>query len=95
MVAYWYWAMAAQEERQPDQSPLLRKLNANQKQALTLFAKQEEVRSVELAQHLGISPRSAAEFCIKWTEEGFLKVGNPSKKARTYMLGERFEGLFF
>lgn len=84
---------AEQEERQPDQSPLLRKLNANQKQALTLFMKQEEVKSVELAQHLGISPRSAAELCIKWTEEGFLQVGNPSKKARTYMLGDRFEEL--
>lgn len=86
-------AKAEEEERQPDQSPLLRKLNAHQKQALTLFVEQEEVRSVELAQHLGISPRSAAELCIKWAEEGFLKVGNPSKKARTYMLGERFEGL--
>lgn len=40
---------------------------------------------------LGIGARQARELCAKWTEEGFLVVENPSKKARSYRLANRYE----
>jgi len=49
------------------------------------------VTASELAEYLGISPRQARELCAKWVDEGFLMVENPSKKARSYRLVERYE----
>ena len=84
---------SAEDAEQPDQSKLLRKLTARQKQALTLFTRQGEIRAAELAKHLSISPRSAAELCIKWVEQGFIVIGDPAKRSRTYCLHSDFESL--
>lgn len=83
----------AEQEKAPDQSKILRQLSARQKQALSLFNKQAEIKSSELASHLGIPDRSSAELCIKWVEDGFLKITNPSKKARAYGLSDIYEKL--
>lgn len=83
----------AEQEKAPDQSKILRQLSARQKQALSLFKKQAEIKSSELAEHLGISDRSSSELCIKWVEDGFLKITNPSKRARAYGLSDKYEQL--
>lgn len=74
-----------------DKGALMRELRPLQRQALGLFVQSRVVTSNELAEYLGISARQAREQCGKWTEEGFLVVDNPSKKARTYQLEQRFE----
>ena len=69
----------------------MRELRPPQRQALGLFAGSKVVSSVDLAEYLGISPRQGREWCVKWVEEGFLIIVNPSKKARSYGLAARFE----
>jgi len=74
-----------------DKGALMRELRPLQRQALGLFVQSRVVTSNELAEYLGISARQAREQCGKWIDEGFLVVENPSKKARSYRLAERFE----
>ncbi len=74
-------------------SPVLRELRPLQRQMLGLFARSNVVTSAEVAEYLGISPRRAREQCAKWVEAEFLVTENPTKKGRSYKLGERFEGL--
>ena len=74
-----------------DYSQMLRTLSPQQKGVISLFAKQMEVRSSDVAEHLGIGKRSASELANKWVKEGFLIVSNPSKKGRTYRLSQNWE----
>lgn len=75
----------------PDKSHILRELRPLQRQALGLFAKQQTVTAAELAAYLGLAPRQARDQCARWLDEGFLEIGNPSKKTRSYQLAGRFE----
>ena len=77
----------------PDHSDKLRLLSPLQRHALALFRDQAEVASKDLAKHLGISPRSSTDLCRSWTEDGFLVIINPSRKARTYGLHAQWEEL--
>ncbi|WP_395751738.1 Fic family protein [Prosthecobacter sp.] len=70
---------------------LMRELRPLQRQALGLFAQSRVVTAGELAKYLGISQRQGAEFCATWARDGFLVVENPSKKARSYRLAQRYE----
>lgn len=74
-----------------DKGALLRELRPLQRQALGLFVQSKIVTANELAEYLGIAARQAREQCGKWVDEGFLVIENPSKKARSYRLAERFE----
>ncbi|OYW70453.1 MAG: hypothetical protein B7Z37_30685 [Verrucomicrobia bacterium 12-59-8] len=74
-----------------DKGALMRELRPLQRQAMGLFVQSKIVTAGELAEYLGISPRQGRELCTKWLEEGFLVIENPSKKARSYRLAERFE----
>ncbi len=74
-----------------DKGPLLRELRPLQRQVLGLFLQSKIVTSNELAKYLGIAPRQGRLQCAKWADEGFLVIENPSKKARSYRLAERFE----
>jgi Fic family protein len=74
-----------------DEAGLLRELRPLQRQALGLFVQSRVVTTSELAAYLGISQRQSRDQCVKWVEEGFLVIENPSNKARSYRLAERFE----
>ncbi|MCW0219926.1 MAG: Fic family protein [Prosthecobacter sp.] len=74
-----------------DKGSVMRDLRPLQRQALGLFAQSKIVTANELGAYLGLAPRQARETCAKWVEEGFLAVANPSKKARSYRLAERYE----
>ncbi len=76
---------------QGDKGVLMRELRPFQRQALGLFLQSKIITAGELADYLGIAARQGRETCAKWVEEGFLVVENPSKKARSYRLAERFE----
>lgn len=76
-----------------DNSKLLRELSAKQRMSLDLFLQQKEITTNDLAIHLGLSKRSAAILIKKWLENDFLIIGNPSNKARTYLLNDRWEKL--
>ncbi len=48
---------------------------------------------MQIADILGVFAQSAISLLRQWITEGFLQYANESKKARTYRLAERFEGL--
>ncbi|MGH7963202.1 MAG: Fic family protein [Candidatus Binatia bacterium] len=82
-----------QGQGMPDQSPILRELNAQQRKALVLFQHARQITAGELAAFFAISPRNASDLCGRWVREGVLVVANPSKKARRYQLAPRYEAL--
>ncbi len=73
------------------QTEKLRELRPQQRQVLSLFQKSKEVNLREIADHLGINPRSANGLLKKWIEQGFVQIENNSKKARTYVLNKQWE----
>lgn len=75
----------------PDKTAILRELSPLQRQALGLFTIQKTVTVAELATYLGLSPRRTRSQCASWASEGFLRIANSSKKARSYQLGANFE----
>jgi Fic family protein len=76
-----------------DNSKLLRELSAKQRMSLDLFLQQKEITTKDLANHLGVSRRSASILIKKWLDNDFLVIGNPSNKARTYLLKKKWEEL--
>ena len=76
-----------------DQSPLLRDLTAQQRQALSLFMQSKRITAKELATLFNLSPRNAGDVSAKWVRQGFLRVADPSKKARSYQLAPHYEAL--
>lgn len=76
-----------------DSSKLLRELSVKQRMSLDLFLQQKEITTNDLSIHLGVSKRSAAILIKKWIENNFLIIGNPSNKARTYLLNNKWEKL--
>lgn len=77
----------------PRRSVELRELSAQQRRALGLFLRCKEVTRTEVAAFFKLPPRRAYSLCAKWLRDGFLVVGNPSTKNRTYRLAEAYEGL--
>ena len=69
---------------------LLRELDPRQRRLLTLFNRQGSATSEEMAKHLKLSQRTVVDLCRAWVSTGFLEVQNPSRKARSYRLAERY-----
>lgn len=76
-----------------DQSAMLRKLDAKQRKALELFREFNVVKSSQIAELFGFKPRTCSTLCHQWVESGFLKIVDPSKKARKYSLSKTYEKL--
>jgi Fic family protein len=81
----------AERRGEPDQSAVLRELDAQERKALSLFLKTKTVTSSDVAAFFGITGRAASALCRKLVERGFLTMANTSKKARRYQLAEKFE----
>jgi len=73
-----------------DQTLLLRELDSKQRKVLELFRQHEYVTANKIAELFGFVPRTARNLCVKWVETGFLEVGDPSRKGRTYILSKQF-----
>ncbi len=87
-------ARAAESRWEADQSPHLRKLDPRQRKALALFTRQQTITGRDISGLFSLAPRTARQLLRKWTEQGFLTIADPSKKARKYKLSPEFEKLF-
>ncbi|MBF5059812.1 Fic family protein [Candidatus Neptunochlamydia vexilliferae] len=76
-----------------DHSDLMRTLDPKQRKALELFKDYEVVTSHQLGELFGFKPRTATALCKKWVEGKFLKVADPSNRARKYRLANRYQVL--
>ena len=45
------------------------------------------VSALDIANILGLTPRTVRDICKKWVKVGFLQIADPSRKARMYKLG--------
>lgn len=88
-----FQARRAAERGASDSSGILRGLDPRQRRVLELFHGQAVATSSEIASHLGLSVRATNQLCRKWIAEGFLIVDDPSRKARSYRLGQPYEEL--
>jgi len=76
-----------------DQSKALRNLNARQRKVLGLFTQSRELTSKEIGNLFNFQPRTTAELCQRWVEDGFLEMSNTSRKSRRYRLTAAYEAL--
>ncbi|NRA73929.1 MAG: Fic family protein [Rickettsiales bacterium] len=76
-----------------DCSDLMRKLDPKQRKALELFKEYDVVTSKQIGSLFGFQPRTNSALCKKWVESGFLKIVDPSLKARKYKLANTFKQL--
>jgi len=75
--------------QQPDQTKLLRELDTRQKSILSAFRESRYLTTQQIANHLGISPRTALNYNQAWVAQGFiLQYGE--RKNRRYELAERW-----
>ncbi len=65
---------------------LLRPLDYRARRVLGLFAKQDFIKSSDVANLLGISTRQARELLSKWSQQGWLEIIDPSRRGRKYGL---------
>ena len=86
-------AEQARRRHAPDLSATLRRLSPQQRQALGLFLRMKEVTRNDLAAFFKLPSRQAYLLCARWLKAGFLVVGNPSTKSRTYRLADEYESL--
>jgi Fic family protein len=86
-------AEEASQESALDQTPTLRTLSPQQRQALGLFLRLQVVTKKDVATYFKCSPRSASTLCVKWVKAGFLVIENPSTKGRSYRLTDSYESL--
>lgn len=76
-----------------DVTSALRRLDPRQRRLLELFRARGVVTSTEIAEHLRLSPRTATDLCRNWVNAGFLAMHDPSRKNRSYRLGDAFDEL--
>lgn len=76
-----------------DHEALLRTLDPKKRKALELFQSFATVTAAQIGELFGFKPRTGAQLCKDWVEEGFLVVVNPANKNRSYGLAPAFEVL--
>ena len=74
-------------KEKPDQTSLLRELNMRQKRILNSFRESRFLTTKEIAEYLGVSPRTALNLCHAWVEGGFL-LQHGERRSRRYELAE-------
>ncbi len=84
---------AAQRDGEKDHTDLLRQLDPRQRKALELLSMFEIITSRQIGELFDFKPRTSAQLCKNWVEQGFIEVVNFSNKARAYRLAKKFEKL--
>lgn len=72
---------------------LLRTLDPKKRKVLELFQSFAVVTAAQIGKLFGFKPRTSAQLCKNWVNEGFLMVVNPSNKNRSYRLAQIYEVL--
>jgi Fic family protein len=86
-------AELASRHSTPEQSVVLRDLSAQQRRVLGLFFRMKEVTRNDVAKFFKLPARQAYLLCQRWLKSGFLVIGNPATKSRTYRLAKEYETL--
>jgi len=86
-------ATQAAKDYPRDQSSLLWELDPRQRQVLALFRDSRFVTTRQIAELLGIHPRSALNQCNKWVGSGFLIQHGQANKSRKYELAQPWVSL--
>lgn len=86
-------AARAGERNVRDSSPVLRRLDPTQRRLLSLFRDRGIATTAEIADHLGLRPRTVADLCRRWVADGFVYPHDTSRKRRSYRLGPAYEDL--
>src|SRR5438309_1068874 len=76
-----------------DHEAVLRKLNPKKRKALELFQQFSTVTAAQIGELFGFKPRTSAQLCKDWVDEGFLVIVNPANKNRSYGLSPAYEVL--
>jgi len=74
-----------------DYEDLLRTLDPKKRKVLELFQQFATATAAQIGQLFGFKPRTSAQLCKDWVDEGFLIVVNPSNKNRSYGLSPAYE----
>lgn len=72
---------------------LLRPLDHRARRILGLFANQDIVRSIDVANVLGISTRQARLLLSQWVQQGWIEITDPSRRGRKYQLTKSYREL--
>ncbi len=70
----------------PAEPEELRRLDHRARTVLALFAKTEQVTTLQVAATLGLSERMARLLLNAWVKDGWLVIANPSNRKRAYGL---------
>lgn len=79
-------ALKLADEGRPAQPEEIRRLDRRARIVLGLFATRQELVAADVADALGVSPRTARNLLQGWVQDGWLTISNPSRKARAYAL---------
>ncbi|MEA2045052.1 MAG: Fic family protein [Euryarchaeota archaeon] len=79
-------ALKCAEEGAPATPEELRRLDLRARRILGLFAQKETITASDVASELALSERMARNLLREWVDQGWLKVANPSRRARSYSL---------
>lgn len=74
---------------EPDHTSLLRELDQRQKQLIPLFRESRYLTTSEIAQCLGVQPRTVLNLCKKWIESGFI-LQEGARRGRRYQLTDQW-----
>jgi Fic family protein len=72
---------------------LLRPLDHRARRVLGLFARQDTIKSSDVANLLGVSTRQARLLLSQWATQGWLEIADPSRRGRKYRLGDDYKEL--
>jgi len=86
-------AAKAAQRGAPDRAGQLRKLDPRERRLLALFRRHGTATAAQIVEHLGLAQRTVVGLCRAWLKSGFLELKNPSRKNRSYCLGQAFEFL--
>ena len=70
---------------------LLRPLDHRARRVLGLFAKQDSIKSSDVANLLGVSTRQARLLLSQWVMQGWLEIADPSRRGRKYCLEDGYK----
>lgn len=75
----------------PDEVPAaLSRLDRRARLVLALLGRQDTVTTAEVADALGLSPRTARDLVTGWVADGWLEVADPARKTRRYRLSAEY-----
>lgn len=71
----------------------LHNLDPRQRKSLELFQEYNTITARQVGELFGFKPRTSAQLCHTWVEQGFLEIANASNKGRTYRLAPMYKKL--